>query len=166
GGLFDHLAVLVGRAQTHVDDDLVEGRRLHRIGQAQIVHELLGDLLVVLLFEARDRHRSPPHFLQTRCLTPLSSTRTPIRVGPQSSHTTITLETSMGMSRSMIPPCIVWPRAFSCRLAVFTPSTMTVPLRGNTRETRDSLPLSLPAMTTTLSPSWMRDFRLPTSDFR
>ena len=66
----------------------------------------------------------------------------------------ITLEAWTGMSLSITPPCMVWPRAVWCFLAVFTPSTMTWSfLRGKTWEMRDSLPASLPEITITLSPS-------------
>src|SRR3954447_930859 len=63
---------------------------------------------------------------------------------------TATLETSIGMSLSMMPPCIVAPDAFWCFLATLTPSTMTLPLLGRTRVTSPVLPRSLPWRT------WMR----------
>src|SRR5690606_33316914 len=149
GRLLDDLAILVGGSESHVDHDLLEPWHLHPVFQTEIVKQLLGDLLFVLLLETGSAHRSPPHFRHTRCLRPSSSMRTPMRVGPQSSQTSITFDRSMGMSRSMIPPCMVCPRGFSWRLAVLTPSTITLPFLGSTRVTRDSLPRSLPEMTIT-----------------
>src|SRR5690606_31969256 len=126
GSFLDHFPVLVGRAESHIDDDLVQGGNLHDVGETQLLEQPGSDLVDVFLLEARSAHRSPPHFLQTRCFWPLSSTRIPIRVAPQSSHRIITLEMSIGLTRSMLPPCMVWPRAFSWRLAVFTPSTISL----------------------------------------
>src|SRR5690349_5420758 len=63
-----------------------------------------------------------------------------------------TLATGIGMSLSMIPPCIVALVAFWWRLATLTPSTITLPDAGRARLTSPSLPLSLPVRTTTRSP--------------
>src|SRR4029453_4107767 len=63
-----------------------------------------------------------------------------------------TLDTGIGMSLSMIPPCMVVRVAFWWRLATLTPSTMTLPLVGRARLTSPSLPRSLPVSTTTRSP--------------
>src|SRR5690606_38399066 len=129
-----------------------DARDLHHVVEAQLLLELRRDLFLVLDLETRlVAHRSPPHFRQMRCL-PLSSIRWPIRVGPHFSQMIITLEASIGMSLSMIPPCMVCPVGLVCRLAVFTPSTRTLFLSGKTRAMRDSLPASLPAITITLSP--------------
>src|SRR3954470_6092320 len=63
-----------------------------------------------------------------------------------------TFETSRGMSRSMMPPCIVARVAFWCFLATLTPSTITRPFVGSTRVTLPSLPRSLPLSTRMRSP--------------
>src|SRR4051812_14088733 len=58
----------------------------------------------------------------------------------------------MGMSLSMIPPCMVAVRALVWRLATLTPSTITLFWAGRTRMTMPSLPRSLPVSTRTRSP--------------
>src|SRR4051812_2608684 len=63
-----------------------------------------------------------------------------------------TFETWIGMSLSMMPPCIVWPCALVWRLAMLMPSMITRSWSGITRVMGPSLPTSLPAMTRTWSP--------------
>src|SRR5688572_3470532 len=58
----------------------------------------------------------------------------------------------MGMSLSMIPPCIVDLVARWCFLATLTASTITRSRSPMTRVTSPSLPMSLPAITRTRSP--------------
>src|SRR5690606_10761388 len=113
GRLLDDLAVLVGGAETHVHHDLLQTRDLHRVLEAQLLHQPGSDLFSVFDLEAGRTHSSSPHLRHMRFLVPSASTFIPMRVGPQSSHTIITFEMSIGMSRSMIPPCMVWPRGFS-----------------------------------------------------
>src|SRR5918993_1504648 len=66
--------------------------------------------------------------------------------------TRATLETWIGMSRSMIPALSLARRALACLVAVLTPETMTLSASGRTRWTSPCLPLSLPVITTTVSP--------------
>src|SRR5262245_55628655 len=58
----------------------------------------------------------------------------------------------MGISLSMMPPCMVARVARWCFLATLRPSTMTLPSVGRTRLISPSLPRSLPCRTTTRSP--------------
>ena len=109
-------------AHAHVDDDLLEARDLHDVAEAELLLQLLTDLAVVALlqpwplarlrsaFRSRSsgRHQtSPPHFRQMRTLLPSASNRYPTRVRPHVWHTRATLDTGIGMSLSMIPPCMV-----------------------------------------------------------
>ena len=48
-----------------------------------------------------------------------------MRVAPQSLHHSATFEMCIGISLSMMPPCITWPRGFVWRLTMFAPSTIT-----------------------------------------
>src|SRR3954447_222809 len=84
-----------------------------------------------------------------------SSRRKPTRVTPSPS-TSITLDTWMGASVVMIPP-VVPPRppcwtTLVCFLTRLTPSTTTRRSSRSTRITLPSAPLSLPAITFTVSP--------------
>src|SRR5690349_11229327 len=56
------------------------------------------------------------------------------------------------MSLSMMPPCMVWPCARVCGVAMFAPSTITRSASGRTRVISPSLPRSLPEITRTRSP--------------
>src|SRR5699024_6906788 len=92
-----------------------------------------------------------PHFLQTRTFLP-SSTLEATRVGlPHLGHTSITLETYMGISRRTMPPSSPCLRGFTWQVATLTPSTTTFFSAGMAVSTLPSLPLSLPDRTTTLS---------------
>src|SRR6186997_1754636 len=75
-----------------------------------------------------------------------------MRVGPHSLQTTARFEAWIGMSLSMIPPCIVDFVARWWRLATLMPSTITRLVSRMTRVTSPSLPMSLPDSTTTRSP--------------
>src|SRR6188508_2583553 len=66
--------------------------------------------------------------------------------------TSATLLTWIGMSRSMIPALSLARRALACLVAVLTPDTMTLSAVGRTRWISPCLPLSLPVITTTVSP--------------
>src|SRR6266704_3735211 len=87
--------------------------------------------------------------MRTR-LPPL--TACPMRDGPQLGQTIITLEMAMADSCSAIPPLILrcWlGRTFF--FTIFTCSTRTLPVLGETRSTRPCLPASPPAITFTVS---------------
>src|SRR5581483_11855365 len=107
--------LLGGATHAAVHDDLLEPRHLHDVPERQLGLQLPTQLLEVARLEPRHGARrcgrghqtSPPHFLHTRTLLPSSSTRYPTRVGPHDEHTSATFEMSIGMSLSMIPPCIV-----------------------------------------------------------
>src|ERR1700748_919782 len=79
---------------------------------------------------------------------------------PHDGHTSGTLDTFSGASRSITPPGITcWlpdrrgaGRGLVWRLIMFTFSTTTRPSSGSTRWTGPGLPASLPAITRTLSP--------------
>src|ERR1051325_6899152 len=94
-----------------------------------------------------------PHFLQARCRFPSSRTWCPDRVGSeQCGQITITFETSIGFSRSRIPPWIpLLVLALLWRFTMLTPSMITFLFLGCTSITRPFLPLSFPAITTTRS---------------
>src|SRR3954454_15741450 len=84
-----------------------------------------------------------------------SSRRNPARVTPLPS-TSITLDTWIGASVVMIPPVVParppWLITLVCFLTRFTPSTTTRCSSRSTRITLPSAPLSLPAITLTVSP--------------
>src|ERR1700730_6552637 len=112
---------LLGRpADAAVQHDLLESGDLHRVGKTEVRLELPAQLFVVPPLEPGRlvhlngcRHQtSPPHFRQTRTFLPSSSNRYPTRVGPQLGHASATFEMSIGMSLSMMPPCIVARVAF------------------------------------------------------
>src|SRR4029079_14894964 len=67
-------------------------------------------------------------------------------------HTMPTLEAWIGISLSMMPPCIVAFVGFWCFFAMLTRSTITLLDSGSTRITAPRLPMSLPASTSTSSP--------------
>src|SRR2546421_8848534 len=78
-----------------------------------------------------------------------------MRVGLPSVSTTITLETWIGASCVTMPPVFAprWVvRMRVCFLTRFTPSTSTLSSLGYAAMTFPFRPLSLPAMTTTVSP--------------
>ena len=84
----------------------------------------------------------------------MPSTRNPTRVGTPPEVSSVTLEIAIGLSRSAMPPLIcfdglgrVW------RFTIPMPSTRTLPRSLSTCSTRPVLPLSLPAMTLTVSSS-------------
>src|SRR3954465_11468473 len=84
--------------------------------------------------------------------------RVPFLHFPQSSAT---FDTCIGISLSMMPPCIVARVGFWCFFTMFMPSTITRSDSGITREIVPVLPTSLPARTNTSSP--LRSFIVPSS---
>src|SRR5262245_12908424 len=94
-----------------------------------------------------------PQRLHTRTLRPSASIRMPVRTGrSQRAHTTRTLETASGPSRSMMPPWRNFGVGRWCRLIMFRCSTITRSDSRITRSTLPRLPRSLPAITPTVSP--------------
>src|SRR5882757_1764465 len=69
----------------------------------------------------------------------------------QEEQTTMTFESAMRLSCSAIPPLTRGGLAFTCLRTIMTCSTKSLLASGNTRRTRPCLPLSLPAMTLTVS---------------
>src|SRR6516165_1641519 len=69
-----------------------------------------------------------------------------------------TFDAGIGMSLSMIPPCIVALVERWCFLATLRPSTMTMLRSGRTRVIAACLPTSLPVRTSTWSPFLSRIF--------
>src|SRR5882672_1602951 len=69
----------------------------------------------------------------------------------QEEQTTMTFESAMRLSCSAIPPLTRGGLAFTCLRTIMTCSTRSLLASGNTRRTRPCLPLSLPAMTLTVS---------------
>src|SRR5690606_35673072 len=65
---------------------------------------------------------------------------------------TATLDTGIGISLSMIPPCCMERVGFWCRLATLSPSTITFCRWGKAKVTSPCLPRSLPWRTWTRSP--------------
>src|SRR3989338_818833 len=99
------------------------------------------------------------------CLPSFSIKRYPARPGLPLLSSSWTFETCKGAGNLMVCPVLA-PRAEPCarkwREAIFTPSTTRRPSAGNTWSTLPSLPLSLPAITRTLSPVLifiLKDFR-------
>src|SRR5262249_47639206 len=153
-GRLEHLRVLLCLADAHVERDLVQGRHRHRAGVAEAVGELGPHLLLVALAQARRRrgllllfgggfHQSSslPVRAATRLRLPLDrSSRT--RVGLLSSgSSSITLETWIGPSFSMMPPTSppFWvsltDRGRWWRLIMLRPSMKTKPRFGSVRIT-------------------------------
>src|SRR5258708_27015325 len=69
----------------------------------------------------------------------------------QDEQTTMTFESAMRLSCSAIPPLTRGGLAFTCLRTIMTCSTKSLLASGNTRRTRPCLPLSLPAITLTVS---------------
>src|SRR4030043_305525 len=63
----------------------------------------------------------------------------------------ITFDTSSGASSSIMPACLASRRAREWRLIILTPSTITSSFSGKAFRTLPFLPLSLPAITRTVS---------------
>src|SRR3989338_3597749 len=70
---------------------------------------------------------------------------------PHLAQISMTLESSIGIGFSMIPPWNFWVARW-CRLATLTRSTSTLPLPGMTRRILPFFPRSLPLKTSTWSP--------------
>src|SRR3954447_6248067 len=122
----EHLRVLLGLAHAHVERDLVQPRRLHRRRVAELAHQGGADLVVVAVFESCHQSSSEPERLVTRMRFPLSSRRTPTRVGLLSlGSTTATLLTWTGPSFSITPTGALGRPGVGrwWRLTMLTPST-------------------------------------------
>src|SRR5690606_10522025 len=152
-----------GFTHAHVHDDLDQTRHLHRVGVLELLAQLRHDLVAVPLLQTRHdlgfgscgHHSSLPLLRAMRIFRPFSSNRYPTRVGLPSESRIITFETWIGASCVMIPPVFAprWVvRIRSCFLIRFTPSTRTFCSRGKAARTLPLAPLSLPAMTMTVSP--------------
>src|SRR6516225_205611 len=159
------LHVLAGFAKPDVYRDLLELGNRHAVFPAKALHQR-GDRLSPVFFLQSAFHRPLRLVLylylssvalqcrQLRIFEPSGKIVWPTRVClPQLGQMTMTLETLMPASFSMIPPLTffeglgrVW------RLMMHTCSTTTVFLRSLTRRTRPLFPPSLPAITLTLSP--------------
>jgi hypothetical protein len=85
-GALEQRRLADGAADAHVDHDLLEARHLHHVGEPERLLELVAQLGVVALLEARalagvgvgvdgGHARSPPHLRQIRILRPWSSNR-------------------------------------------------------------------------------------------
>src|SRR5829696_976531 len=132
GGGLEHLRVLLGLADAHVEGDLGQPRHLHRARVAEALLETPVDLGLVALLEAGGHvglggglHQSMslPLRLATRTRRPPSSRRTPTRLGWPSGSSSCTLETWIGPGASMMPPCSCMVRGRWWRLMMFRPST-------------------------------------------
>src|SRR5438270_1397698 len=156
--------LLLGRpADAHVDDDLLEARDHHHVGQLELLHDPVADLGVVPGLEAgpldraggRRHYSSRPHVLHTRTFerrSPSTLYSKPTRTAPSLGHTRATDAMWTGMSLSMMPPLT---RAFVwrwCFLATLTPSTMTFCSPARTFMIVPRLLRSLPVRTSTSSP--------------
>src|SRR6185295_11681951 len=106
---------------------------------------------------------SPPFFAMRtrRVAAPEPSMRNPTRVATPPEVTIITFEIAIRPSFSAIQPLICLP-GFGrvCRLIMPTPSTRILPWWRSTCSTRPVLPLSLPAITFTVSSFLSLVFRL------
>src|SRR4051812_2244362 len=153
-GRVEHLGVLLGLADAHVERHLDQLRRLHHRRVAELGDERVANLFVVTVLESCHQSNSAPERRVTRTRLPWSLTLWPTRVGLWSFGSTMaTLETWIGPSFSITPTCRLGRPGTGrwWRLIMFKPSTKTRPLAGSTRMTLPVLPLSLPEMTITLS---------------
>src|SRR6478736_4726531 len=177
----DQLRVASRLADAHVDHDLGQAGHLHDVLDVELRLERGEDLLAVAGLQTR-RHRSGgrrlglghqislPVLREMRTLRSAlyvepsgrrlstSSRRKPTRVTPLPS-TSMTFETWIGASAVMMPPVVParppWLTTLVCRLTRLTPSTMTRSSSRSTWITLPSAPLSLPAITLTVSPFLM-----------
>src|SRR4051794_6511299 len=178
----DQLGVAGRLADAHVDHDLGQAGHLHHVGVAELLAQCGEDLLAVARLHARRGRRlggglshlshqiSSPDFRDTRTLRVVlyvepsgrrlvASTRLkPIRVVPLPSMI-ITFDTWIGASVVTMPPVVParppWLTTLVCFLTRLTPSTITRWSSRRTWMTLPSAPLSLPAMTRTVSPFLM-----------
>src|SRR6476661_3985225 len=179
-GTLDQLRVASRLADTHVDHDLGQAGHLHDVLDVELGLQRGEDLLAVAGLQTRG-HRgrglglghqiSLPDLRETRTLRVdeyvepsgrrlvTSSRRKPIRVTPSPS-TSMTFEMWMGASAVMMPPVVParppWFTTLVCRLMRLTPSTITRCSSRSTWMTLPSAPLSLPAITLTVSPFLIR----------
>src|SRR5690554_737321 len=161
GGVLQHLLVRRGLAHAHVERDLGDFRHLHRIGVAELLHELRHHLVPVEFFQTAhffipQASSASPLERNTRIRRPSSSTLVPMRSPlPEAGLNGITLDTWIGASRSITPPgCPAWGLGLVWRLTMLTLDTTT--RSPSTRTTSPRLPLSLPATTITWSPLLIR----------
>ena len=134
--------LLGGRADAHVDDDLLEAGDLHDVAEARAASlSCVADLVVVALlagagagaWRSVSAHQSsPPALRQMRTLLP-----SVVEAGSRRGSAAVARaddgdvgRRGIGMSLSMIPPCMVARVGFWCFLAMLTPSTMTLPSLG------------------------------------
>src|SRR3954453_10139950 len=128
GGGLEHLGVLLGLADAHVERHLLQARGLHRRGVAELAHQGGADLVVVAVLDTCHERQSSsaPERLVTRIRLPLESRRTAMRVGLLSFGSTIaTLETWTGPSFSITPTGALGRPGVGrmWRLTMLTPST-------------------------------------------
>src|SRR3954462_15914166 len=125
-GRLDHLGVLLGLADAHVERHLDQLRRLHGRRVAELGDESRADLLVVLFLETCHQSSSAPERRVTRTRLPWSLILWPTRVGLWSFGSTIaTLEMWIGPSFSITPTCRLGRPGTGrwWRLTMFRPST-------------------------------------------
>src|SRR5229473_5727159 len=157
------LHVLAGFAHPDVNRDFLQLGHSHYVLPAKALHQR-GHGLTPVFFLQSALHGLTRLFLylsnvalqcrQLRTLVPSGRTVWPMRVClPQLPQTTITFETLIPASFSMIPPLMFFEGLGRvCRLMMPTCSTTTVFFAALTESTRPLLPASLPAITFTLSP--------------
>src|SRR5918994_191699 len=126
----EHLGVLLGLADAHVERHLHQARGLHDRGVAELRHQGGADLVVVAVLDSchvvRAQSSSAPERFVTRMRPPLESRRMPTRVGLSSFGSTIaTLETWTGPSFSITPSGALGRPGVGrmWRLTMLTPST-------------------------------------------
>src|SRR3954451_3290300 len=123
GGL-EHLRVLLGLADAHVERHLDQLRRLHRRRVAELGDESRADFLVVPFLQTCHQSSSAPERRVTRTRLPWSLILWPTRVGLWSFGSKIaTLETWIGPSFSITPTCMFGRPATGrwWRLTMFRP---------------------------------------------
>src|SRR3954453_11856119 len=125
-GSLEHLGVLLGLADAHVERHLDQLRRLHGRRVAKLLHELVADLVVVSVLQSCSHQSSSvPVRRATRLRTPPSRVM-PTRVALWSlGSTSATLEMWIDASRSITPTCRLGRPATGrwWRLIMFRPST-------------------------------------------
>src|SRR5690554_478574 len=161
GGVLEHLLVRRSLAHAHVERDLADLRHLHRIGVAELLHQLRHHFILVERFQTAhffipQASSASPLERNTRIRRPSSSTLVPMRSPlPEAGLNGITLDTWIEASRSITPPgCPAWGLGLVWRLMMLTLDTIT--RSPSTRTTSPRLPLSLPATTITWSPFLIR----------
>ena len=153
-----------GGADAHVDDDLLEPRNLHHVVDAELVLELVADVVVVAGLGAARAFAvvGASHDLLSALLADADLRAVAVDLVADPGRAALGAQERQvgdrcGMSLSMIPPCMVARVGRWLLRATLTPSTITLPSRGRARMTLPSLPRSLPVRTRTRSP--LRIFR-------